>query len=182
MFSLCAMSNLSTTSNILFSSQNAFFSSPPRFSSFLCLSNKQLFHLFTFCTNFSSSLFLFYFLIIHLLLSPPPMGKELPLSQAKTINQSSVRTRFTSTFLLLTLLLHSSPPLCTSPFAFNVPFYRYFHIILSFMFYGLICFPLSFSLSSALFDPLSRPLHPVLKFLWTVSLCSCNRHLTPFLT
>lgn len=81
-----------------------------------CLSSSLLSSPFSCSTSFSSSsssslhlllLLLFWFLIIHGS-APPPSGEEkLPLSQARTINQS-----FHSP-LSLSLFIPLSPPFCT---------------------------------------------------------------------
>lgn len=147
MFPLCATSNLSTFSDFLFSFTHAFFSPlvviPPSIPT-------NAFPPSHFLDPFSSSLLLFRFLIIHLLLSfPAPWGKQIPLSQARTINQSLVSHMF---FLsqLFTFPLHHFARLF---FAFIILFTH--DSVHHLRFYGLICYPLSFSPSTALFDPLN---------------------------
>lgn len=110
---------------------------------------------FFFFYSFPSFLLLFQFLIIHLLLCSP-LGEKLPLSQAKTINQSLVS--FSLFALNLPSLLHF-PALNFSfwfPYTFRFSFLMFLPIIC--VFYGLICARFSVSPSTALFDLFSRPL------------------------
>lgn len=141
MFPLCATSNLSTFSNVSFSFTHTVFSLA-----------SSAFPLSPFLDPLSSSLFLFRFLIIHLLLSfPAPWGKQIPLSQARTINQSLVSHMFyLSQFL--TFPLHHFAHLFF--FCFHHPFYTWF--CPSFMF-----------LWSYLLPPVILSLHSSL-ILWTV--------------
>lgn len=146
MFPLCATSNLSTFSNVSFSFTHTFFFSPlvplpPSIPT-------NAFLLSPFLDPFSPSLYLFRFLIIHLLLSfPAPWGKQIPLSQARTINQSLVSHMFY-------LSQCFTSPLCTSLFCFHHPFYTWF--CPSFMF-----------LWSYLLPPVILSLHSSL-ILWTI--------------